>query len=140
MSFDVEPVVIDVAAAIEPGVPLVWPDVANNVAFTVTGGAGVSRDTVVARLIDFSIAARGQAPVPWSWLDLGSAARREFTLASDQDNGLAYADPEPGAEEAVDGYFAPKGDRLVSGHERAACVWDVATGKALQSLRALNAL
>ncbi len=65
----------------------------------------LQHDTVVARLIDFSIAARGPAPVPWSWLDLGSAARREFTLASDQDNALAYADVEPGAASEVDAYF-----------------------------------
>jgi CBS domain-containing protein len=65
----------------------------------------LQHDTVVARLIDFSIAARGPAPVPWTWLDLGSAARREFTLASDQDNGLAYADVEPGAASEVDAYF-----------------------------------
>lgn len=66
----------------------------------------LQHDTVLARLIDFSIAARGAAPVPWTWLDLGSAARREFTLASDQDNALAYRSPEPGAAEEVDAYFA----------------------------------
>ncbi len=65
----------------------------------------LQHDTVVARLIDFSMAARGQAPVPWSWIDLGSAARREFTLASDQDNALAYADVEPEAAAEVDAYF-----------------------------------
>jgi CBS domain-containing protein len=69
----------------------------------------LQHDTVVARLLDFSIAQRGPAPVAWSWLDLGSAARREFTLASDQDNALAYADPQDGAEEAVDAYFAQLG-------------------------------
>jgi len=53
-------------------------------------------DTVVARLIEFSIARRGPAPVAWAWLDLGSAARREFTLASDQDNALAYDAPDLG--------------------------------------------
>jgi CBS domain-containing protein len=66
----------------------------------------LQHDTVVARLIDFSIARRGPAPGAWSWLDLGSAARREFTLASDQDNALAYATPsgpEDGAE--IDAYF-----------------------------------
>ena len=69
----------------------------------------LQHDTVVARLIDFSMAARGQAPVPWSWIDLGSAARREFTLASDQDNALAYADVEPAAAAEVDAYFERMG-------------------------------
>ncbi len=52
----------------------------------------LQHDTVVARLIDFSIWRRGPAPLAWAWLDLGSAARREFTLASDQDNALAYGE------------------------------------------------
>ena len=37
----------------------------------------LQHDAVVARLIDFSIARHGPAPVAWAWLDLGSAARRE---------------------------------------------------------------
>ncbi|MBV9682814.1 MAG: cyclic nucleotide-binding domain-containing protein [Solirubrobacterales bacterium] len=69
----------------------------------------LQHDTVVARLIEFSIAARGPAPVPWTWLDLGSAGRREFTLASDQDNALAYASVEPGGAEGIDAYFAALG-------------------------------
>jgi CBS domain-containing protein len=70
----------------------------------------LQHDTVVARLLDFSIAARGPAPVAWTWLDLGSAARREFTLASDQDNALAYATPSGSEDGAgVDAYFARVG-------------------------------
>jgi len=67
----------------------------------------LQHDTVVARLIDFSIWQRGPAPVAWAWLDLGSAARREFTLASDQDNALAYASvASESAASEVDEYFA----------------------------------
>ncbi len=73
------------------------------------GVLSLQLDTVVARLIDFSIWTRGPAPVPWAWLDLGSAARREFTLASDQDNALAYATPTPGLASEVDAYFAALG-------------------------------
>jgi CBS domain-containing protein len=66
----------------------------------------LQHDAVVARLVDFSIWRRGEAPLPWAWLDLGSAARREFTLASDQDNAMAYGDPVDEQEaEAVDAYF-----------------------------------
>jgi CBS domain-containing protein len=78
-------------------------------------------DAVVARLIDFSIWAHGPAPLPWAWLDMGSAARREFTLASDQDNAMAYSRPAPGAEltlEAADAYFARLGDDVNVGLER----------------------
>jgi CBS domain-containing protein len=71
----------------------------------------LAHDTVVARLIDFSIWTHGPAPMAWAWLDLGSAARREFTLASDQDNGMAYAVPDPDA----DAYFARLGGDVNDG-------------------------
>ena len=47
-------------------------------------------DSLTARLIELSIAQRGPAPAAWAWLALGSTARREFTLGSDQENALAY--------------------------------------------------
>ncbi len=75
----------------------------------------LQHDAVVARLIDFSIWKHGPAPLAWAWLDLGSAARREFTLASDQDDALAYGNPAPAAQDAADAYF----ERLAS---------DVSTG------------
>jgi CBS domain-containing protein len=78
----------------------------------------LAHDAVVARLIDFSISHHGPAPLPWAWLDLGSAARREFTLASDQDNALAYGDPPPGDEVPADAYFAHLGDDVNGGLAR----------------------
>ena len=60
-------------------------------------------ESLTARLIDLTIEAHGPAPVAWAWLALGSAARREFTLASDQENALAYADVD--ADSTVDAYF-----------------------------------
>jgi CBS domain-containing protein len=81
----------------------------------------LAQDAVVSRLIDFSIQGHGPAPLPWAWLDMGSAARREFTLASDQDNALAYARPAPGAEptpEAADAYFERLGQDVNDGLER----------------------
>jgi CBS domain-containing protein len=78
----------------------------------------LQHDAIVARLIDFSIWRRGEAPVAWVWLHLGSAARREFTLSSDQDNALAYATPEPDAARAVDAYFAKLGGDVTEGLAR----------------------
>ncbi|HWE11421.1 MAG TPA: putative nucleotidyltransferase substrate binding domain-containing protein [Solirubrobacteraceae bacterium] len=78
----------------------------------------LAQDTVVARLIDFSLRDAGPAPLPWAWLDLGSAARREFTLASDQDNALAYGAPLPGEEAAADAYFARLGSEVNGGLAR----------------------
>jgi CBS domain-containing protein len=62
----------------------------------------VQSDTVTARLVDLAFHHEGPAPVPWAWMGLGSVARRELTLASDQDNALAYAD---GGGADVDTFF-----------------------------------
>jgi CBS domain-containing protein len=78
----------------------------------------LQHDAIVAKLIDFAIWSGEPAPLPWAFLDLGSAARREFTLASDQDNALAYASPLPGEEEAVDGYFERLGREVNDGLAR----------------------
>jgi CBS domain-containing protein len=69
----------------------------------VSRALAVQSDTATMRLIELSFRRHGPAPVAWAWLALGSVARRELTLASDQDNALAYADD--GGPEA-DAYFA----------------------------------
>jgi CBS domain-containing protein len=73
-------------------------------------------DAVTARLLDFAIARHGPAPCAWAWLALGSVSRRELTLASDQDNALAYADP---ADPAVDAYFESLAKDVNAGLARA---------------------
>ncbi len=63
----------------------------------------LTSDSAAIRLIQLAVERQGTPPCAWSWMALGSVARRELTLASDQDNSLAYDDP--GGEE-VDAYFA----------------------------------
>ena len=91
----------------------------------------LSCDAVTTRLLDFAIARHGPAPRAWAWLALGSVARRELTLASDQDNALAYADP-PGPE--VDAYFERVAQDVNAGLARAgfgADISGVVAGNAL---------
>jgi CBS domain-containing protein len=64
-------------------------------------------DAVVRRVLELAEREVGEPPCAWAWLALGSEARREQTLATDQDNGLAYDGPE----EEVDGYFAALAER-----------------------------
>jgi CBS domain-containing protein len=66
----------------------------------------VQSDTATIRLIELALRRRGPAPVPWAWLALGSVARRELTLASDQDNALAYDDDGERGGAAADPFFA----------------------------------
>jgi CBS domain-containing protein len=97
--------------------------------FALLVGAGVpprdigrvlslQQDALTVRLIDFSLSRNGPAPVSWAWLDLGSAARREFTLSSDQDNALAYETPPTDVRDAVDAYFARLGGEVNAGLAR----------------------
>lgn len=62
----------------------------------------VQNDTAVTRLLQLAVERHGPPPVPYAWLALGGVARSETTLASDQDNALAYADTD---DPAVDAYF-----------------------------------
>lgn len=59
-------------------------------------------EAITRRLIELAQRRHGEPPVPAAWLLLGSAARRELTLGSDQESALAYAD---GAGEDVDELF-----------------------------------
>jgi CBS domain-containing protein len=60
-------------------------------------------DALTQRLLELAVQRRGPAPVPYAWLALGSCARYEVTLVSDQDNALAFGDTD---DPAVDRYFA----------------------------------
>ena len=62
----------------------------------------VLHDTLTVRLLELAFERHGAPPVDYAWLVFGSAARNEFTLASDQDNGLAFADTD---DPAVGEYF-----------------------------------
>ena len=59
-------------------------------------------DAATSRLLEIAAARHGSPPVRYAWLALGSAARNELTLASDQDNALAYEGMD---DPHVDAYF-----------------------------------
>ncbi len=68
----------------------------------ITRVLAAESDLVTMRLLDFAFERHGQAPTAWAWMALGSVARRELTLASDQDNAFAYSDD---ADEQADEFF-----------------------------------
>jgi CBS domain-containing protein len=76
-------------------------------------------DRIVARtlaLAEAALAAGGTTPpVPYCWLVFGSEARREQTLRTDQDNGLAYADPPPDVAPEAARYFARLAAEAIAG-------------------------
>jgi CBS domain-containing protein len=71
----------------------------------------VTDDALTRRSIDYAIADLGDPPVPWAWMALGSAARHEQALHSDQDHALAY-DLQGRTVEEVDPYFAELATRV----------------------------
>ena len=72
-------------------------------------------DAMTTRLIELAVERYGQPPVAYAWLAFGSTARSELTLASDQDNGLAYADTD---DPSVDEYFRRMATFVNEGLER----------------------
>jgi CBS domain-containing protein len=87
----------------------------------VTRVITVLSDVMTSRLLDLSIGRAGPPPVAFAWLALGSGARKELTLASDQDNALAFEDAD---DPAVDGYFAGVADEVNRGLARCGFAYD----------------
>jgi signal-transduction protein with cAMP-binding, CBS, and nucleotidyltransferase domain len=79
---------------------------------------GSSIDALTRRLLRDAIDALGEPPAPWAWLALGSEARREQALHTDQDHALAF-DPGERAPDEVDPYFADLAERVTAGVEAA---------------------
>ncbi len=95
---------VDELAGAAQDIPRLFVDLldANLDAPALTRILTVLCDTMTARLLEIAIDEHGEPPVPYAWLAFGSCARTELTLASDQDNGLAYDDTD---DPSVDEYF-----------------------------------
>lgn len=97
------------------------PRLVRTLAESGADSAGITRlitaaaDAATERFTAFAAAELGEPPVPFAFLALGSQARVEQTLVTDQDNALLYADPPPGTEAAAAEYFGKLGARV--------CAW-----------------
>ena len=65
---------------------------------------GVTIDALTRRFLELGIAEQGDPPCTWAWLALGSEARLEQALVTDQDNAMVV-DPGDLPMAAVDPYF-----------------------------------
>ena len=75
-------------------------------------------DAMTERLLQLGIATLGDPPAAWAWLALGSAARHEQALRTDQDHAIAY-DVTPEDVDAIDPYFAELAGIVTDGLEAA---------------------
>ena len=69
-------------------------------------------DAILVRLIALAEVELGPPPAAFSFVVLGSEAREEQTLATDQDNAIIYADVGPERNEAVQAYFLRLGEQV----------------------------
>jgi CBS domain-containing protein len=71
-------------------------------------------DATTRRLIHVAIAELGDPPGPWAWLALGSEARHEQALVTDQDHALVFAAPDVPPED-TESYFEQLARRVTDG-------------------------
>ncbi len=74
-------------------------------------------DSLTVRFVHLATEELGSAPVSWAWLALGSEARREQGLHSDQDHAIAYDSRGEGRD--LDPYFASLATRVTANLEAA---------------------
>lgn len=84
----------------------------------IAHAVAVTIDTLTTRLLELAIADLGDPPCPWAWLALGSEARQEQGLATDQDNALVVECSGSEFDE-VDPYFQRLATVVNDGIERA---------------------
>jgi len=87
----------------------------------------------VIRVAEAEMVRKGLGPPPldYCWINMGSDARHEQTLRTDQDNAMIYADPEKGKEDEVDAYFKTLAELVVDGLDR--CGFTRCTGNVMAS-------
>jgi CBS domain-containing protein len=84
----------------------------------IAHAVAVSIDTLTTRLLELAIDDIGVPPCPWAWLALGSEARQEQGLATDQDNALVV-ECEENEFADIDPYFQRLTTVVNDGIERA---------------------
>jgi PAS domain S-box-containing protein len=69
-------------------------------------------DAILVRLIALAEAELGAPPARYAFVALGSEAREEQTLATDQDNAIVHADVAAGEAEAARAWFLRLGEKV----------------------------
>ena len=83
-------------------------------------------DLLTGRLVELELAAAGIEAAELCWIALGSEGRHEQTLATDQDNGIIFAEPPDGDPQRVRERLLPVARRINDG--LAACGFPLCKG------------
>jgi CBS domain-containing protein len=68
-------------------------------------------DTILKRIIGFTLDEMGPPPAKFAFMILGSEGRREQTLKTDQDNAIVFEDVDSGREDELMAYFLAFGEK-----------------------------
>ncbi len=69
-------------------------------------------DAILKKVMAFALREMGAPPKPFAFLIFGSEGRNEQTLKTDQDNAIAYQDPDDGDAPEVADYFLKLGEKV----------------------------
>ncbi|MCF5231172.1 CBS domain-containing protein [Pseudomonas sp. PA-5-4G] len=69
-------------------------------------------DHTVCRVIELTLAEKGDPDVPFSWLCFGSEGRREQTLFTDQDNGILFEAKDAAEAAEIRGRLLPLAQQI----------------------------
>ncbi len=83
------------------------------------GTIGRMFDAAIRKFIQLSIKALGKPPVSFAFLSLGSNARHEMTLFSDQDNAIIFADVDKVEIQKIRRYFLNLADGVCAKLDKA---------------------
>ena len=78
----------------------------------------MTRKVIRLSLVEMSDEGRGDPPVPFAWIGMGSEGREAQTITTDQDNGLIFQNVPPEQEEETGAWFELLATKVVGGLER----------------------
>lgn len=96
--------------------PLLIREMATEGATAETMRATIGKvfDTAITQIIEISIKELGKPPVKFAFISLGSNARHEMTMFSDQDNALVFEDVKEDEFKRVQRYFLKLAEAVCS--------------------------
>lgn len=88
-------------------------------------------DVLSQRVIELTVNSAGLHTADFCWISLGSEGRREQTLATDQDNGIIFADPSSCSPDAVRETLLPVARKI--NEDLDACGFPLCRGEVMAS-------
>jgi CBS domain-containing protein len=79
---------------------------------TISKLVSLYNDAITNQIIQIALKETGMAPVPFSFITIGSSGREEFAFNSDQDNAIIFRESETIPTEDLQNYFLKLGEKI----------------------------